>query len=461
MATNTKTDDTRSQESDDRFVPFLGQYFPESLTLAALLAVLGLVVTVPYLGVIEQLEQFSTGFFSLLTVQMSLILFWVLSATVVESRWMGRMFDLVAGALPAGNQWAIIYSTGVVALLFGWVNWALGLIGAVFIGYQLSSQAEANGVHVHYPAVLTAGLLSLVVTNVGLTSPGALLMADSTGTTNVIVDPDVGNLVVDTSAFLLHPVNIVSLALFVLTLPALLALLAPSEENKRKSVSEFTDVVQGSISNTLDTYSIPPKEEWVFADKLEQSRTIAVVTFILGAISIGGYFLNGGELSMLWLLFGLIILGIFIHGRPMAFAEEVTDATRWANHIAIPFLLYAAVFSLLSTVGFYGNIGEVIAATGITQTTSYLVALVLGVLIPSPGSLWVIQGPAIVASGAELIPSLVSVMYGAGVSNLWLGFLFVGTIATIYGFSWREYVRYAAAITAYVSVVIIALLVVF
>ena len=461
MATNTKTDDTHSQESDDRFVPFLGQFFPESLTLAALLAVLALVVTIPYLGLIEQLEQFSTGFFSLLTVQMSLILFWVLSATVVESRWIGRMFDLVASALPAGNQWTVIYSTGVIALLFGWVNWALGLIGAVFIGYQLSSQAEANGVRVHYPAVLTAGLLSLIVTNIGLTSPGALLMADSTGTTNFLVDPDVGNLVVDTSAFLLHPVNVVSLALFVLTLPALLALLAPSEENKRKSVSEFTAVVEGSISDTLDTYSMPPKEEWVFADKLEQSRTIAVVTFILGAISLGGYFLNGGELTMLWLLFGLIILGIFIHGRPMAFSEEVTDATRWANHIALPFLLYAAVFSLLSTAGFYETIGEVIAATGITQTVSYLVALVLGLLIPSPGSLWVIQGPAIVGSGAELIPSLVSVMYGAGVSNLWLGFLFVGTIATIYGFSWREYVRYAAAITAYVSVVIIALLVIF
>ncbi|NHN48095.1 short-chain fatty acid transporter [Halostella sp. JP-L12] len=457
MATETTDGETATEED---FVPFLGQFFPEALTLAALLAVLALLATVPFLGTVRQLELFSTGFFRLFTVQMPLILLWVLSATVVESSRMGRALDWVAEALPTGSQWTVVYATGVVALVFGWINWALGLIGAFYVGRKLCRRAEEDGTRVHYPAVLTAALLSLVITNVGLSSPGALLMADASGTTNFLVDPEQAEVVVDMSAFLLHPANVISSLLFVLTLPALLAALAPGE-GERRPVSAYASVLQGSIAETLDFYSPPPRDEWVFADKLEQSRTIAVVTFLLGATSAAAYFATGGRLTMLWLLFVLMMTGILIHARPMAFADKVTDATRWANHVAIPFLLYAGAFALLLEAELYAPIGDAFAATGVTQAISYVVALALGLLVPSPGSLWVLQGPALVESGADLVPSVISVMYGAGVSNLWLGFLFVGVIAAVYGFDWREFVRYAAAVTAYVSVVVITLLVVF
>ncbi|ELY57910.1 hypothetical protein [Natronococcus jeotgali] len=51
-------------------------------------------------------------------------------------------------------------------------------------------------------------------------------------------------------------------------------------------------------------------------------------------------------------------------------------------------------------------------------------------------------------------------MYGAGVSNLWLAFLFA-SVLSIYGFDGREFATYAAAVTAYVSVVVVGLLLVF
>lgn len=459
MATETTETDAHDGEKD--FVPFLGQFFPEALTLGSLLAVLAVLVTFPYLGIIEQLELFSTGFFRLFTVQMPLILLWVLSATIVESTRVGRALDAIADALPADSQRKVIYVTGVVALAFGWINWALGLIGAFFIGRRLCRRAEENDIAVHYPLVLTAALLSLVVTNVGLSSPGALLMADISGTTNFLVDPESGEVAVNMSAFLFHPANVISVLLFALTLPALLVALAPGTESDRRPLSEFNSALHGSIAETFDHYSLPPREEWVFADKLEQSPVISIVTFLVGAVSLVGYFATGGKLTMLWFLFALMMIGILIQGRPMAFAEKVSDSTRWANHLAIPFLMYGAVFALLTESGLYASIGDAFASMGVTQVVSYVVALVLGLFVPDPGSLWVIQGPALVESGAGLVPSIISVMYGAGVSNLWLGFLFVGIIATVYGFDWQEYVRYAATVTVYVSVVVIGLLFIF
>lgn len=454
---STDTNDTVEADGargDDEFVPFLGRFFPESLALAALLSILALVVTIPSLDAITQAEHFSTGFFELFELQMALVLLWVLSASVVESRPFGVLFDRIASQIPT-SQTAIIYSTGFIALVFGWVNWALGLVGGIFIGQQLCRRAREEGVRVHYPLVLVGGLLSLVITNQGLSSPGALLMADETGTTNFLVDA-AGS--IDMLGFVGDPVNLVPTVVLVVTLPLLLVVLAPDDESERIELGDHETVLDGSIAETLDYYT-PPSDDFTVADRLEQSKTISIVAVILGVISIGAHFGFGGPLTMLWFLFTLMMLGLLVQVRPMAFRSKTTHATRWANHIAIPFLLYAAVYVLLREGGLYEPIGGVITAIG-AGAGGFVSALVVGLLVPDPGSTWVILGPALAAVEADLIRSITAVMFGAGLSNLWLGFLFAG-ILSIRGFEWREFVRYAAAITAYVVVVVLVAAIVF
>lgn len=110
------------------------------------------------------------------------------------------------------------------------------------------------------------------------------------------------------------------------------------------------------------------------------------------------------------------------------------------------------VFTLLSEAGLYEAVGSTLAPGAVG---SFVTALGLGLLIPDPGSVWVVAGPALVAE-TEPVTSLVAAMYGAGLSNLWLGFLFLGVLS-IGGFGWREFVRYAAVITVYVSTVVLSL----
>ena len=454
MASETST---RTDASRDAFVPAIGQYFPEPFVNALALAALALVATIPYLDPITQLELFATGFFELFTVQMMLILFWVLGASVVESPRAGAVLDAIANALPT-SQRGVVYATGFVSLLLGWINWAFGLIGGVLIGQRLCRRARENGTAVHYPAVLTGGLLALVTMNQGPSSPGGLMMADESGLANFMVD-DVGAIAL--GEFVFHPVNLVSSAVFVLTLPLVLVWLTPDEEAEIETLDNRDRILSGSIADTLDHYSpgVPP-EEWELGDRLENSEIITGIAVVVGVVSFGWHYATGGGLTLPWLMFTLMILGLAVQGPPMAFREKTEDATKWANHVAIPFLLYAAVVALLGESGLYEAVGDVIAGSGLPHIASFVVAFILGLLVPDPGSVWVIQGPVVAAAEVDLVPSLVAAMYGAGVSNLWLAFLFAGLLS-IYGFDWREFATYAAVITGYVAAVVLALLVVF
>lgn len=438
-------------------MPAFGKYFPESLAAALVLAVLALVATVPSLEPMTQLELFGTGFFALFTTQMLLILFWVLSATVVESKRVGAVFDRLAAALPT-SQSGVIYATGFLSLLLGWFNWAFGLIGGVVVGQRLCQRAREDGTSVHYPLVLTAGLSSLVVTNQGLSSLGALMMADETGIANFMVE-EAGTIAM--GEFILHPANLASSVLLVVTLPLLLVALAPDDESAIEPLAERNRILEGSIAETFDHYSPGrPPGEWELGDRLENSRIISLITVVLGTVSFGWHFATGGRLTLPWLTFTLIVVGLFVQGAPMAFRERTEKATKWANHVAIPFLLYAGIWALLNESGLYATIGDAVAATGLPHVALYAVGFVLGLLVPGPGSLWVLQGPAAVAAGSDLVPALVATMYGAGVSNMWLAFLFA-SILSIWGFSARLFAKYAAVITGYVSLVVVVSLLLF
>jgi len=458
MATETSPTTTNEPTRTETFVTQLNRIYPDPLVMAILLAIGTLVAVTPYYATpAQQLEVFATGFFNLFAVQMGLILFWVVSAVIVESRITGSVLDKIVARLPAGSQTTVVYATGVVSLALALVNWALGLIGGVLIGYKLAQRAEKSGTTVHYPAVLTASLLSLVLMNQGFFSPGALLMADPTGTVNFLAQGESGPLVLDMSNFILNPVNGISVVVFVITLPLLISKLAPSDVANRQSASDTLNLGEKSLKEYLSHHSVPPRDEMEIADKLEQSRKLSVVTVFVGGSSVVAYFLGGGKLTLLWVLFGVIMLGILLQERPMAFVEKTKESTKWAKHVAIPFLLYANIHYLLDGAGLYDSFATVLSSTGVPQISSYVVALGLGLVVPDPGSVWVLQSPAVLGTKMELASALVPVMYGAGVSNFWLSFLFVGLIGTVSGFSWSEYFRYATVVTGYVSMVLIAL----
>lgn len=444
MSTDTAGVESDTSRSGD-FVPRFRRIFPGSLVAAILLALAALVATIGRFAPLRQLELFSTGFFELFRVQMALVLWWLLSAVAAESPPVGAAFDRLAGVVPTSQRW-IVGTTAFVALGLGWVNWALGLIGGLLLGRKLCGRAAAEGVPVDYPAVLTGGLLAVVLANQGPTSPGGLLMA---GENLTYLGESAGTVAL--GAFVAHPANLLASVVLAAALPVVLVALAPAEGDRR------TLDPQGevrSIRERLDHYEVPPVGDFVPADRLEQSRALTALIVLLGGASVLWSWATSEPVAMLNALFALVIVGMALQERPMAFVGKTADATRWVLHLAIPFLFYGGVVALLGEGGLYDPIGALLTVEGGIPVGPFLGAFGVGLLVPDPGSVWVLLGPGLAGTGPPLAPTLAAVMFGAGLSNLWLGFLFVGLLP-IPGCDWRAFVRYAAVVTVVVAVVVL------
>ncbi|OKY77814.1 MAG: Short chain fatty acids transporter [Candidatus Methanohalarchaeum thermophilum] len=437
MKNNTRTEDNDSGYNTS-FVTFLGGYFPESMTLAVLLSIIVLLGSLTSIKLLEALELFSTGFFNFLELQMSLILWWMLPAIVVESERTGIILDKITEKIPPKEKY-IVLITFILAFFLGWVNWAFGLITSILVGQKLCIKAKNNGNKINYHIILFISLLSLISGNIGITSPGALILTENyleiTNISIINFALNVQNLIIFSSMFLLLP---------------LLYYHSTGKENKE--ISERDLIINTSIKEKLKHHNIPPKDSWVPADYLEYSSLLSIIAFLIGTTSITWAWIHG-NITMLGILFAILMLALISQKNPVAFMEKGADSTKWSLHLAIPFLLYAGTYSLLTKATLYTPIKNLL--NGIPVIGSYLIALGAGILIPDPGSLWFLLSP--LSEVAGVLNSLITTMYAAGISNIWLGFIFIGILG-IKGFNWKEYIEYALLTTVYLSIVIILVL---
>ncbi|MDZ7729968.1 MAG: TIGR00366 family protein [Natrialbaceae archaeon] len=488
MATETQAPESESPPPRETFIAFADRFYPGPLLVAIFLVILAALLTSTSLDPFDQLGVVATGFYELLVVQAAFLFWWVLSPSLVQSGRIGGMLDWIVDRYESAvglTPTTVIGGTAALALTLGWINWALGIIGGIFIGQKLARRAAEEDVAVHYPLVLMAGLLGLLLANQGLTSSGGLLMSDQLlGTGEIAAETYPGSsgavgdqittvenyegflwllgLSEPTSfyGFLLHPSNLLASLVLLVTLPILLTRLGPSE-----GVTTIEDagdlIVTDTIRERLAGYTAPDPEDRTFAERAENNRWLSILTGLIGLGALGWYLGTGHEPSLMWLLFGLIAGGMLVHTVPQAYIEQCTNAAGWAVPIGIPFVFYAAVIIMLERAGTFGAIGGLLEGAGVPAVSGYGLGFLVGLAVPDPGTVWLIVGPMLAAAGADIMASLVAVMFASGISNLWLGFLFLGIFAhRIDGFDWLEFFHYATIITVYVSIVVIGSLLV-
>ena len=398
------------------------RFVPDPLVLAILLTLVSALVALPRVDWqplrLSELWVGSggRGMWSLLKFAMQMSLILVTGHVLAETRAVRAVIERLA-RLPADTASAAAL-VAAVAMVFALINWGLGLIVGALLARDVGRLARLDGRPLHYPLVVAAGYTGLMVWHGGF-SGSAPLKATSAEQLADVLGADLAGrvqpmLLGDTIGSTL---NLVVMGLCLLGVPALLALMAPSE-GLRAAPASLLDAVSEERPQR------PPHP--TIADRLNHSPWVVALPVLLGL----GWLVSWlgsqglGRLNPDVVNLAMFVAGLALHGSARAYAAAVDRAVRGTGGIVIQFPLYAGIMGIMAGSGLIdwlaGGLGE-LGPRALTVATFYLGGLV-NLFVPSGGGQWAVQGPivmeAALQAGAAPAKVLMALSYGDQWTNM-------------------------------------------
>lgn len=352
------------------------------------------------------------------SMQMCLVLVTghALAECPVIKRGIGRLAAVPTTAASAAAM------VGFAAAMTALVNWGLGLIVGALLAREVGRSLRARGVPHHYPLIVAAGYMGLMVWHGGLSGSGPLSMTTIAGASKVLPAEAVNRLGgkgIPLTQTLFSPMNLVITAGLLVIIPLVLALAAPRRP--------------GDMRPTPDTIAQPeprssqPREAPTFVDRLETSPVVAWIVGALVAAAIWRF----GRVSSLQFI-GLdeinavmLGLGIVMHGSVRSYLAAAESAVRGCTGIILQFPLYGGIMAMSVASGLIGVVARGMAGAAddrMLPILTFWAACVVNMFVPSGGGQWGVQGPIALeaAARAGIAPGtmVMAVAYGDQTTNM-------------------------------------------
>ena len=295
------------------------------------------------------------------------------------------------------------------AALASWLNWGFGLIVGVLLAKEV-----AQRLRVDFAWLVAAGYSGWVIWASGLSSSIALTQASHGNALNVI--EKLTGQVTPLSQTVFTAYNLVPTILVVIAMPFVLMATRPAE----------ADSIAVDASKLRDVLKAPSARADGFARRVEDSP-VATAVFVVAGIAALGTAAALGQLSfdINAVIFILLLAGLGLHVRPMAYAGAVKQAAGLTGSMMLQYPIYGGIMGIMTATG----LGERISEGFMTFATahsfpfwSYIASLVITLFVPSGGGHWVVQGPftvpAAVALHASVPASAMAVAMGEQVANM-------------------------------------------
>jgi len=360
----------------------------------------------------------SDGLWKFLAFGMQMSLMLVTGHALAASRPIRGLIELLAGIPRSAPAAAAL--VGLVAAVFGLINWGLGLIVGALFAREVARVCASRGIRVHGPLLAAAGYMGLLVWHGGLSGSAPLKMTTEAEARDVLpasVFESLQSGAVPLSETLLSPMNLfVSGGLLVL-IPLVLWLLSPKDDLEIVPMpiddAERGEPERGEASGFPDWIERSPIVVWSLAGLL-------LWAFARFATADGLMKLGPNEVNAV-----MLAIGLLMHGSVRSYLCAAEDGARGCAGIILQFPLYAGIMGMLSTSGlindFSAFMGEIASETTAPVFTMFSAAIV-NVFVPSGGGQWGIQGPIALQTGAEVgvAPSkmIMAVAYGDQLTNM-------------------------------------------
>jgi short-chain fatty acids transporter len=386
------------------------RYLPDPLVFAFLLTllvfVLGLVLT-PH-DVLDMVRFWGAGFWNLLAFTMQMALVLVTGHALASSRPVSRLVGAMFARQMARQVKGCHYSLLIASAYIGFMTWHGGFSGSV----PLVAATKGN------PMEKVIGLIPVTDT-------------------------------------LFTRYNIVITLALIIVLPILTRLMMPPKDQ----VVSIDPALLGEEKTTARVLpaDAPP------AQRLEESPILSWLAALLGAVYIGFKFAKSGfalDINTVNLVF--LILGLALHGSPMAYMRAVSAGAKETAGVIIQFPFYAGIQAMLDASGLGGLLTHWFISVATKDTFpifAFLSSAVINFAVPSGGGHWVVQAPFVMpaakALGADLGKSAMAIAYGEEWMNMAQPFWALPALS-IAGLGVRDIMGYCMTALIFTSVIFLA-----
>jgi short-chain fatty acids transporter len=356
---------------------------------------------------VEVLRAWGGGFWNLLAFSMQMLLVLVtgfmLASTPLVRAGLRRLAGLARG------PGAAIVLVSLVSLVASWLNWGFGLVVGALFARELAAQ-----VRVDYRLLVASAYSGFVVWHGGLSGSVPLAIA---GEGHFMAEA-MG--VVPTSQTIFSGWNLAILAALFVLVPLVNRLMLPRPED---SVYHRPDSGDGDARSARDPVQdgadpVPVR----FADRLEDSRLLALAIGLAGLAWLADRFLAGGGLDLNTVNFALLMLAIVLHGNARRLLASLQQAIRGGAGIVIQFPFYAGIMAIMADSGLAASLSRAFVSLASAETLpfwSFLAGGVLNIFVPSGGGQWAVQAPIMIPAAEALGADMAKVAMGVAWGDAW------------------------------------------
>jgi len=351
----------------------------------------------------EVVRVWGDGFWELNAFTMQMVLIVVTGYVVATSPAAQRAITRLA-RLPRSPR-AAVATVAFFSMAASWLNWGFSLI----FGAMLAKEIARTRSDVDYRALGASAFLGLgSVWAQGLSGSAALQMASASSLPSAIREivasggqvPE-GVIGLEHTIFLWQ--SLLSVAVEIPLVCLVMYLATPVGERARTAAQLGVEL--GPSRHEAAATARPN----TLGDWLEHARWLNWGFALLAATYFVHYFSDKKQIlaAIHFNLINLLFLtaGVLAHGTPARLMKAFKEATPGAWAIMLQYPFYAGLAAVVSKTHLNGLIARWFVSVSTPQSFPALIAVysaVLGVLVPSGGSKWVIEAPYVMQAAHEL-----------------------------------------------------------
>jgi len=383
------------------------------------------------------------GIFAIFTFAFQMVIMLVAGYALATSPVIHRGLSKLASL--ATTPASAVTLTLLVGMIASWLNWGLGLVTAALLAREV-----AKRVSIDFGWLVAAAYSGFVISTEGLSGSIALSQATHGSVLNIVEKVTGHGIPLSETVFTRF--NLIPIAVLLVLLPILFRYLAPTPAN--------TITADPERLRAEDHAKLPLEVADTFGAKLDNAWILNIGLALFGLFAVVLMLEKAhGSIDLNLVIIVLVLLGLVLHWRPIAYVTAVKNAARITGPLILQYPLYGGLMGIITTTGLAGVLAKIFIHFSTARTLpffTYLTSLVITLFVPSGGGHWAVQGPFAIPAAVNLHASLagttMSVAMGESVANMLQPF-FALPILAIAGIRMRRMMGFMV-ITFLVSLIV-------